>query len=84
MALKCSTRRGSTHCTSCAAEFAFRFRQDPLGEKRGEAFLNLIRESEVESPLFAGVQIAQDRDRLARIVIAVVIEEDNLAADLFL
>jgi hypothetical protein len=46
--------------------------------------LNLIRELEIQRIFPAGVPFAQHRNRLAAIVIAVMKEEDDLAANLLL
>ena len=57
------------------------FGQHSFGEKRRELFLQFVREPEIEPLLVAAAQVAQDCDRLARIVIAVVIKENDFAPD---
>ena len=65
-------------------QFRLRFRQDSLGKERRELLLNLVREGEIEAPRLSGMQLAQDGHRLARVVVAIMIEENDLSADLLL
>ena len=67
-----------------ARQLRLPFRQDALGIQRRKLLLNLVRELEIESILTSGVPFAQDRVRLAAIMIAVVKKENDLAANLFL
>src|SRR5205814_6758080 len=58
----------------------------PVGDQalrvqRGELFLNLVGELEIERVFAAGVTFAQHRGRLSGIVVAVVKKENDLAAD---
>ena len=53
-----------------------------LQEERREFALQLVLEGEIEPARRAGLAVAQDGLRLARIVVAVVAEEDDLAAEL--
>ena len=55
---------------------------DALEEQRRELALDLVVEGEIEPDRLAGLAVAQDGLGLARIVVAVVAEEDDLAADL--
>src|SRR4051794_22764857 len=57
---------------------------DALGVERRKLFLDLVRELEIERALVAGALFAQHRRGLPRVVVAVVKEEHDLAADLAL
>ena len=65
-------------------QFRLRFRQDSFCKERRELLLNLVREGEIEAPRLSGMRFAQDGHRLARVVVAIVIEENDLSADLLL
>src|SRR5262249_56167450 len=59
-------------------------RVDALGVERGELALELARHREVQMRELAGGAMAEERARLARIVIAVMAEIDDTAPDLLL
>src|SRR6187455_2635256 len=65
-------------------KFFLCLRHNPFREERRELLLNLVRESEIQAPRLSRMQLAEDGHGLARVVVAVVIEENNLAADLLL
>ena len=65
--------RGVLACQSAA---------DALEVQRRELALELVGEGEVELDRLARLAVAQDRAGLAEVVVAVVAEEDDLAADL--
>ena len=54
---------------------------DALGVERGELALEFVDEGEVEREGRVGLAVAEGGLRLAAIVVAVVVEEDDLAAD---
>ena len=56
--------------------------QDPLQVERRELALDLVVEGEVELDRLARLAVTQRRAGLAEVVVAVVAEEDDLAADL--
>src|SRR3954454_21645402 len=58
--------------------------RDPFQVKRRELLLDLVFEIEVQRDLAAGMAITNRGNRLTRVVVAVVVKEDNLAADLLL
>jgi len=55
---------------------------DAFGEERGELALPLVFISEIKAQRFAGFAVSQEGGGLAWIVVAVVIEEDDLSAQL--
>ena len=62
--------------------FARQSRRDPLEVERRELALDLVLEGEVERAGLPGLAVPQRGLRLPRVVVAVVAEEDDLAAEL--
>ena len=58
--------------------------RDALEAKRGKFPLGLVGEGKIKDGGFVGLAMAQDGLGLARVVVAIVIEEDDFAADLLL
>jgi hypothetical protein len=67
-----------------ARSFLLPFRKNAFGIQRRKLFLDSILELEVQGDFLIGVLVSHNRNRLARVMIAVVKEKDDFSTDLFL
>ena len=75
---------GSDVVRQLSRGFRLPFRQDSFRVKWRELLLDLVRELEIQRIFASGMAFTKDGNGLARIVIAVVKKEDDLAADFLL
>ncbi len=81
---KVRTSSGPTYCGSWRAVSCCHSRETRLAKSGENCFCSLLANAKFKRRSSPRVPVAQDRDRLARVVIAVVIEKDDFAPDLLL
>ncbi len=67
-----------------ARSFLLPFRQNTFGVERRKLLLDPILELKIQSYIPFAVLVSQNRDRFARIMIAVVKEKDDFSSDFLL